>query len=356
MQRSERLTLEDIARICGVSKGTVNRAIHNKPGINAATRERILQVIADRGFQPNYHARSLATGRTETIGVLLPNVENEFFAMLCSEIEEICWQRNYVMNLSFSNDRADREAAVIRSYLDRNVDGMIIFPVSKDHTAIDAMQRAGKAVVCVLNDVAVSNASLVVANERTSMAAITRHLVDLGHRRIAYINGYLHYSPTYNDYVNLERLAGYSATLRRNGIEPDPELIVEFDPALYHTDDYSVLERLLQVDPAPTAIQCFHDQMAIWILKGLKELGVRVPQDLSVTGFDDIRELKYIEPRLTTCALPSAELASEAVRSLFRLISEPADARERTVVSTQLVIGDSTGPCLDRRLRSSARV
>lgn len=342
MQPNERLTLEGVARICGVSKGTVNRAIHNKPGINPATRERILEVIKERGFQPNYHARSLATGRTETIGVLLPNVENEYFAMLCSEIEEMCWQRDYVMNLSFSNDRPDREAAVIRSYQDRNVDGMIIFPVSKDHTAVDTMQQAGKAVVCVLNDLAISNASVVVANERGGMAALTRHLIDLGHRRIAYINGYVHYSRTYNDYINVERLAGYSETLRRYGIEPDPEIIVEFDPALYRTGDYSLLERLFQTDPPPTAMQCFHDRIAIWALQGLKELGVQVPRDISVTGFDDVRELKYIEPRLTTCAVQSSEVASEAVRSLFRLIDKPANARERTVISAQLVVGEST--------------
>lgn len=342
MRSTERLTLNDIARLCGVSKGTVNRAIHDKPGINPGTRERILKVIAERGFQPNYHARSLATGRTETIGVLLPNVENEFFAMLCSEIEEICWQRGYVMNLSFSNDRPDREAAVIKSYLDRNVDGMIVFPVSKDHSAIDAMQRAGKAVVCVLNDVAISNASVVVANERGGMAALTRHVIDLGHRRIAYINGYLHYSETYNDYVNVERLAGYTETLRRNGIEPDPRMMVEFNPAWYRTGDYSLLEELLRADPAPTAIQCFHDQIAIWVLQGLKELGVRVPEAISVTGFDDIRELKYIEPKLTTCAVQSTEVASEAVRSLFRLMDQPTRVRERTVVSTRLAIGTST--------------
>lgn len=345
MEGNEPLRLESIARICGVSKGTVNRAIHDKPGIKAATRERILKVIKERGFQPNYHARALATGRTQTIGVLLPNVENEFFAMLCSEIEEMCWTHDYVMNLSFSNDRPDREALVIRSYLDRNVDGMIVFPVSKDHTAIDTMQRAGKAVVCVLNDVSISKVSVVVANERTSMASITRHLVDLGHRRIAYINGYLQYSPTYNDYVNVERLSGYVETLRRNNIDPDPRIIVEFNPSLYRNGDYSLLERLLEVESPPTAIQCFHDQIAIWVLQGLKQLGLSVPQDISVTGFDNIRELKYIEPRLTTCALQSEEVAAEAVRCLFRLIDRPSDSRERTIVNTKLVIGDSTAPC-----------
>jgi LacI family transcriptional regulator len=342
MRRSGRPTIQDIADRCGVSKGTVNRAIHNKAGINEETKRRILAVIKDLGFQPNYHARSLATGKTETIGVLLPNVENEFFAMVCSEIEEMCWQRGYVMNLSFSNDRPDREEAVVRSLLDRSVDGMIVFPVSRDDRALRSAVDAGVPVVVLLNDLNLAEASSVVVNEYAAMGAMVQHLIEYGHRRFAYIDGYVHYSETYNDYVNRERRRAFVDTVTRNGLQLGPAAVVEFDPRLYGSSDFDLLKTVVDASEPPTALVCFHDQIAIWAVQGLQEMGLRVPGDVSVTGFDDIRELAYIQPRLTTSAIPTKVVAAEALQALFHRLDNSDEPPHRVEIPARLVIGEST--------------
>ena len=335
-------TIDDIARLAGVSKGTVNRAIHDKPGINSATKERILAIIEEQGFSPNYHARSLATGRTETIGVLLPDVENEFFAMICSEIEKMCWEKRYVMNLAFSNDVPDRERAVLQSFVDRDVDGLIVFPVSKNSDAIERAIAADKPVVLLLNDLPLQEASAVLVNERGGIETVVQHLVDAGHRRIAYINGFVHYSGSYNDFINQERLRSFRETLQRNRVPFDADTILEFKPELYAQNDPSFLTSLFASREAPTAIVCFHDRIAIWLVQALKDMGLRVPEDVSVTGFDDIRELRYITPRLTTYRVPIRDVASEALRILFQQLEHPSAVRQRVVLHGMLVPGAST--------------
>lgn len=339
----KRPTLKDIAERCGVSKGTVNRAIHDKPGINAQTKARILEVIADLGFQPNYHARSLATGKTETIGVLLPDVSNEFFAMVCTEIEKLCWTRNYVMNLAFSNDRPEREDAIIASFLDRNVDGMIVFPVSRG-SAVLRNAAVRRPLVLLLNDLSLPNTSIVLVNDYNAMRDTVQHLVDLGHRRIAYIDGYLHYSASYNDSINRARSRAYRDALGDYGLAVDPQLTAEFQPSFYDTADYSLLRSFLAAEDPPTAIACFHDRIAIWVTRGLIEMGYSVPHDISVTGFDNIRELQYIRPKLTTSAVPTRRLAEEALSVLFSRFEAPESEARRVLIDAQLIPGDSCAP------------
>ncbi len=342
MNDSGKPTIDDIARLAGVSKGTVNRAIHNKPGINSGTKERILAIIEEEGFSPNYHARSLATGRTETIGVLLPDVENEFFAMICSEIEKMCWEKRYVMNLAFSNDVPDRERAVVQSFIDRDVDGLIVFPVSQNYDAIERAIAAEKPVVLLLNDLPLQEASAVLVNERGGMETVVQHLIDAGHQQIAYIDGYVHYSGSYNDFINRERLRAFYETLERNHVPVDHGSILEFRPELYTKTEPAFLSRLFESPDPPSAIVCFHDRIAIWLVQALRDIGLRVPQDVSVTGFDDIRELQYITPRLTTYRVPIRDVASEALRILFQQLEQPSSIRQRVVLHGTLVEGAST--------------
>ena len=342
--RNARPTIQDIARACGVSKGTVNRAIHDKPGINAETKRRVLETIEEMRFAPSFMARSLATGRTHSIGVLLPNVDNEFFAMVCSEIEKANWERGYVTNLSFSDDRPDRETAVLRSFNSRSVDGLVIFPVSKDDASTLSALAVDTPVVILLNDLALPHVSAVTINEYEAMTRTIRYLVELGHRRIAYIDGYRRYSSAYNDFINEERYRAYVDTLAKCAIPRDPALTIEFDPRYYDSSDPAPLERLVSLDSPPTAIACFHDRIAIWVLRRLEDLGFRVPDDISLTGFDDIREVRYIRPRITTTGGRSRDVAVEAIDLLFRRILNPDEPARRTMFDVDLIRGDSCGP------------
>lgn len=342
--RTPRPTIQDIARACGVSKGTVNRAIHNKPGIKLETKLRILTAIEDMRYAPSFMARSLATGKTNSIGVLLPNVDNEFFAMVCSEIEKVCWDRGYVTTISFSEDQPDREAAVIRSFFSRSVDGLVIFPVSQDDASALAELAKEMPVVILLNDLSVQGISAVTINEYDGMARTVQYLIDLGHRRIAYVDGYRRYSIAYNDFINRERHRAYIDVLARNGIQFNPDWYIEFNPQLYDTTDATPMKRLMATPAPPTAIACFHDQIAIWVLQRLCDLGIQVPRDVSVTGFDDIRELRYIRPLLTTTAGRTKDVARAAVDCLFSRIANPAEVARRTTFDVSLIERDSCCP------------
>lgn len=336
------MTIKDVAKICNVSTGTVNRALNNKPGIKPATKNRILHVVRELNYRPNYHARTLATGRTNTIGLVLPNVDNEFFAMLCSGVEKIGWETGFVMNLVLSNDNPEKETKALTSFLERGVEGIIVFPVSREVETIQRCVDADSKVVLLLNELPISSVSVVKVDDFQIMATTVEHLVRSGHRDIAYIDGYMHYSPVYNDSINRERYRGYRETLVKNHIMYDRENYLEFNPAWYDDNDFSQLERLLSgTVRRPTAIICFHDQIAVWVVRGLERLGLRVPEDISVAGVDNIRELRYLHPRLTTSELPVRDLAEKAVSLLIQQVRNPESNPERIILRTTFISGES---------------
>jgi DNA-binding LacI/PurR family transcriptional regulator len=335
------MTINDIARICGVSKGTVNRALHGKPGINAATKERILAAVKEAGFEPDYRAKSLATGKTHTIGLLLPNIENRAFASISTLIERELWERGYFLNLALSNDDAAKEERYLDLFTNRKVDGLVVFPVNRESGPLRRVMDSGIPVILMMNDLPEVETRAILVEEREAVAAVTRYVASLGHRRIVYIDGYRRYSDRYNDYINRERYAGFRAAIEESGIDPAPIRRVEFDPAYYGAEDLGPFRDFFVGPGAATAAVCFHDRIAVWLLSRLEKAGIRVPSDVSVTGFDDIDELQSIKPRLTTVGNPQSLVAEEVIRSLMEIIDQGDVHRSRIQLPAELVIGES---------------
>ena len=332
------MTINDIARICGVSKGTVNRALNNKPEINPATKANILSVVAEYGFSPDYRAKSLATGKTHTIGLVLPNIENQAFAAISTMIEREFWQQGYLLNLALSNDDASKEEKYLQLFINRKIDGLIIFPVNRELQGLKRIIKAGIPMVIILNDLPVKTNSVLVA-EQSSFADITRYVLSLNHRNILYLDGYRKYTKHYNDYINRERYAGINLALSEYGVDPSSIPVVEFDPGYYELDNLGPLESYF-TKKKTSAVICFHDRIAVWLMMRLQKAGFRIPKDISITGFDDIMELQNIRPGLTTIRNPFSRVAHEAIQLLLSQI-EGKELISKKVLNTELIIRES---------------
>lgn len=320
--KESRLTISDIARLCSVSTGTVNRAIHNKPGINAETKERILKAIRDYGYEPNYFATSLATGRSNSVGLIVPNISNVYFSDLYTRIEDLCYRKKLIAELSLSNDDSEREKNYIQSYIKRNVSGIILFPVSSDSAELNRAAESGIPVVCVLNVPRNSNVSVVKIDDYKGVYRMVSELIAAGHRRIAYVDGYCHFDENYNRQINLDRIAAYRAALDEAGIAADEKYMFLFDNEAYRTGDTSVVKRILSLEERPTAVVCHHDRMVIWLYRKFSDCGIRIPEEITLAGFDDLAETYLTVPGgIPTCHAPIAEIAEKTVELLINAMN-----------------------------------
>ncbi|HHV59515.1 MAG TPA: LacI family transcriptional regulator [Clostridiaceae bacterium] len=336
-----KLTINDIAKLCNVSTGTVNRALHNKPGISEKTKAKILDIVKELDYRPDYYARTLASGKTDTIGIILPNVENEFFAMLFSEVEKICWEYGYLMNLALSNDDADKEEKYILSFIDRKVDGLILFPVNNDATYVKKAIQNDISTVIVLNDLEDVDTNVVKVDEYNAVSKTVQYLIDIGHKRIAYINGYFHYSPRYNSYINDQRYQAFKDTMVLNHIMYEKENYMEATPHLNDEINRIMLKNIVCRENKPTAMVCLQDRIALWVMMELEKMGLKVPDDISIAGFDNINELNYVKPLLTTTQMPTKEIAHTAVSILVDDISNNRCGNKKVVLETRFIERDS---------------
>jgi LacI family transcriptional regulator len=344
------MTINDIARICGVSKGTVNRALHGKPGINPGTKEKILAAVRENGFRPDYRAKSLATGKSFTIGLLIPNIENQSFAMIGTIIEAEFWKRGYFLNLALSNDDAEKEESYLELFVDRKVDGVIVFPVNRDPTAVERILEKRIPLVLMMNDLPSVETNVVTIDEYGAFLAMTEYLIGLGHRDIAYIDGYKRYTAKYNDHINRERFRGFTDALAKHGLGFDGNHYAEFLPAYYEQKDSSSISGLFSGPNPATAAMCFHDRIAVWLQVRLIRDGFGVPDDVSVTGFDDMAELSDIVPGITTIRNPFAEIAAKTVEMLVGDIENGTMSANKVRLGTELIIRQSAGvPRSNRR-------
>jgi LacI family transcriptional regulator len=336
------MTINDIARICGVTKGTVNRALHDKPGISPRTKAEILRVVEEQGFFPDHRAKSLATGKTQTIGLLLPNIVNQAFATIATLIEDEFWEKGYLLHLALSDDDASREERYLSFFLNRKIDGLIIFPVNREIRGLKRIIDAGIPTVILLNNLAVPGADSVLLDEKSAFASLTRYVLSLGHRRILYLDGYRRYTKQYNDHINRERYAGVLEAFREAGLDPAVSLsTLEFDPLFYGSGNLKPLEDYFSDSRQPSAVICFHDRIAVWLMVRLERAGFRVPEDISLTGFDDIEELQDLKPGLTTLRNPLSAVAHGALQLLLEQIGAGKKPGTRIILETELIIRDS---------------
>ncbi|MHC6220813.1 LacI family DNA-binding transcriptional regulator [Arthrobacter sp. MMS24-S77] len=322
--------LEDVAERAGVSHQTVSRVINNHPNVSKGTRERVETAIAELGYRRNTAARSLVTRRSQTIGVLASELSQYGPANTLLGVEQAAKDAGYFVSIAALRT-VSREAILdaVRHFLDQSVDGIVVIVPHSETLLALAEVKAGVPVVAVgsLGNAGVGGA---MVDQRRGAELAVRHLVEQGHRRIGHVAG-----P--QDWIDgVARAEGWSEALRAAGLEDD--LLVEGDWSAGSGYD---IGRKLAGEKTATALFVGNDQMALGLLRAFNEAGVRVPEDVSVVGFDDQPESGYFTPPLTTVRQDFEELGRRCMDLMLAAI-EDGESAGATVVEPELVIRRST--------------
>jgi LacI family transcriptional regulator len=328
-------TIRDVARTAGVSVATVSRALNGIEKVSAATSARVRAAAGILGYVPHSGARSLSTRRTDTIGVILPDLHGEFFSELIRGIDAATRARGMHLLLSHSHGDPDEAAAVLRAMRGR-VDAMVVMSPYADDELMAAVP-GGVPTVLLGGEGPDGHARFAIDN-RAGAFAMTAHLIAAGHRRIAFIAG-----PPHN--VDAEqRLAGYRNALAQHGGLAAQVLAGDFGEASGHEAALRLIGEGL-----PDAIFAGNDMMAIGCLQALREAGLAVPADVAVVGFDDIPVARFLDPPLTSVGVPIAEIGRHAVETCIHILAT-GEAGESRTFAPRLVIRASSGGDHHRRL------
>ena len=328
-------SIKDIARLAQVSHPTVSRALQNSPLVNEKTAARIRKIAEESGYRASAVARGLVTRRTQTIGLVVTSVADPFTSEVVSGIEQTASDHGYSVFLADSNADPEREQRVVRQFAERRVDGIIVTSSRVGALYLPLLSEMMVPIV-LLNDQypGAFVHSVMIANVEGSRA-VTEHLIGLGHRRIGYVGDQLGYAS------DAERLAGYRQALEAAGIGFSAELVSNGDSKPEAA--IKAADRLLGLAEPPTAVCCYNDMTALGVLRAIHMRGLRVPDDISVTGFDDLFVAAYTEPPLTTVRQPMRRMGQLAMENLFKLMSGETSA-VKIKVDAELIVRGSTGP------------
>jgi DNA-binding LacI/PurR family transcriptional regulator len=311
-------TIKDIAKRVGVSHSTVSRALSGSALIAPETTERIRLAAAEMGYQPSAAARSLKTKRSRVLGVIVSSMDDPFFAEILQGIEDTAQASGYSLFIASSQRDPERGQKVARSMMEHRADGVIICSTSFSAEQSQQLQDGGFQIVVINNQAAENFRYSIFHDDVDGARQITRHLIDLGHRRIAYLGDSL------SGRTSLDRLTGFHSEMDSAGLVVPPEYIYEVPGGTPELGATSV-NHFLDLPERPTAIICFNDMLAIGLLKALQQAGLEIPADISITGFDNIRFSTYTNPPLTTFDQPKRYIGMEATRLLLGLLHPEAE-------------------------------
>jgi LacI family repressor for deo operon, udp, cdd, tsx, nupC, and nupG len=339
VRKSARPTIYDVARLAGVSTATVSRALNDTGQIAPGTRAAIDAAVEQLGYRPNTIARSLVTKSTQTIALLLPDITNPFYAALVAGIQKQALEAGHTMLLCTTEGDPEREEQYLNLLRAKQVDGALVDGLRLPPDRIARFVRDGFPIVCLDRDVDSTSVPLVQVDNRLGARLATEHLLSLGHLRIAHVSG----APELR--ISEERVEGYRDALRAAGLTPDPGLV---RPGYFSEEGgYEATRNLM--NRGYSALFAANDLSAVGAIAALAEQGYRVPDDISVVGFDDLRLAAFTTPPLTTVHQPAAEIAERATKLLIDLTRGKRIAKQLHVLAPELVVRASTAPALDRR-------
>jgi LacI family transcriptional regulator len=329
---SARPTIYDVARLAGVSTASVSRALNGTGQMAPATRAAIEAAVEELGYRPNTIARSLVTKSTQTIAFLLPDITNPFYAALVSGIQQYALSHGHTMLLCTTEGDAEREEQYLELLRSKQVDGALVDGLVLPPDRIARFVKDGFPIVCLDRDIAAKSIPLVQVDNRLGGRLATEHLLARGHRQIAHVTG------AKGQRISEDRLGGFldvqTAVDRR--LIADGGFTVE--------GGYEATRTLVESGVEFTAIFAANDLSAIGVLNALSEEGLRVPEDVSVVGFDDIRLAAYTSPPLTTVHQPAFEIAQRATQILIDLTRGKRIRKLRHLLAPELVARRSTAP------------
>jgi LacI family transcriptional regulator len=334
MRKTQRPTMKDVARLAGVSIQTVSVVVNDTATISPETRERIQAAIDELGYRPLAVARSLRTGSTRTIALVVSDITNPFFSRMASLVEDYAHQAGYTLILYNTHSDLEREASYLQMAAQRWVDGVLFVATRNTFGGLEPLRAAGIPVVAVDRIPDGYDGPWVILDNRRTGELVAEHLLDLGHRHVAHISGPLDLR------LSDERLEGFSAAVEDGGAA----LVARAagDDSWSCASGHDAMWSILEARPRPTAVFASNDRLAIGAMRAAAEAGLRIPDDISIVGVDDIEFAAYQSPPLTTVRQSLADVATLGTKILIDLLrGEPAD-RPQVVFKPELVVRQST--------------
>ena len=332
---SQDITIFDVAREADVSYSTVSRVINNK-GVSADKRERVLRAMAELGYVANLQARSLAGGKSNIIGLLVHSLTVEYFGEIARGVDEALSEVQYDLMLYTTHRRKGRESAYVTRLTRNLVDGLLLVLPRNAEAYLETLRLRRFPYVLVDHQGIGSDVPSVGATNWQGGYDGTRYLINLGHRRIGFVTGDMTLG------CARDRLAGYQQALRDAGLPLDPALVREGD--FLQPQGFTCGNELFDLALPPTAIFASNDVSAFGVMEAVRNRGLRIPDDVSIVGFDDIPQAAQVHPSLTTVRQPLAEMGRAAVELLFTYIHEADAAVKRIELPTALIVRQSCQP------------
>uniref|UniRef100_A0A7V3ZHW1 LacI family transcriptional regulator n=1 Tax=Dictyoglomus thermophilum TaxID=14 RepID=A0A7V3ZHW1_DICTH len=335
----KRITIDDIAKLSGVSKSTVSRVLNNSPGVKEETRKKVLEIVKKYDYIPNIIASGLVKKRINTLGVIVSDITNPYYSVLVKGIEDICRAYGYGLLLCNTDGRVIEEVKHVKLLIQKNVDGIIFASSKLESPALNIMKNNVEYFIFVgrLPSVYEDYDYVVVDNFLGAYMAVN-YLISLGHRKIAYLSG------TWNTWPNVKRFEGYKKALEDNGLEIDNKYIFNGDFSL--EAGYNIGLKVLNMQDRPTAIFCANDMSAIGFLEACWELGFRIPEDISIMGFDDIPLSSFRSIQLTTVSQSIYDQGAFAGKILIEKIQKKHKDKTQIILPPKLVIRKTCAPLL----------
>ncbi len=334
MARNDRqpgeVTIFDVAREAGVSYATVSRVINNKDHVKPDKRERVLRAMTRLGYVVNQQARSLAGGKSQVVGLVVPGLDTSYIGEIIRGIDEELSNASYDLMLYTTHRRKARESTFVATLTQGLADGLLLVLPRDPGAYIETLRRRRFPFMMIDHQGVDEHGPSVGATNRRGGYTATRHLLELGHRRIGFITGTLDLG------CSIDRLAGYQDALAEFGVVFDPALVREGDFA--QPDGFQGARELLELPEPPTAIFASNDLMAFGVMDAVRDCGLRIPGDISVIGFDDIPQTTHVHPTLTTVRQPLEQMGRIATRMLLEQIGNTAAEPARIELPTELIV------------------
>lgn len=336
------VTIKDIARAAGVSHTTVSRALHDYPALAQSTVKKIKSLAESMGYIPSAAARGLKTHRTNTLGVILSNIDDPYFSEILQGIEDELRETGYSLLLAATHRNPKIEEGIVRVMGEQRVDGVIVGSTQFNTQHSRILQQIGVPVAVINNQAAEVYRYSIYHDDEFGSKSVTEHLIRLGHTRIGFLGNSL------SGKTNEDRVLGFRNALYESNIPLRKEWI-HCEPSEIPEAGVEGGKYFLSLPEKPTAIVCFNDMMAIGLMHFLQESGHRVPDDFSITGFDDISLSNFTRPPLTTFHQPKKEIGAAAARMLMEMVHQSGEGTEvkpRIVVlrGSLLVRGSTSAP------------
>lgn len=346
------VTISKIAKMLGVARSTVDRALNNRGEINEETKKKILELARKLDYHPSYLGQALRTRKTKTIGVVLPSIYETFTREILRGVEEELFKEGYYLILCLSNHSQEKEKKQVEMLKSREVDGFIFFFASPGKVPISSynyliqIKKDGIPIVFVDRYLEGMGIDYVVVDDFGGMYKVIKYLIGLGHRKIGYVDDGSYCTAAIN------RLKGYKKALLDSGLKVNPETIkflrMKSKASTFESAQQAIRE-FIEMQNRPTAIAALHDGVAVVCYKVIREIGLRVPEDISLVGFGNSPESYLLETPLTTVTQPAYEMGKRAAQVLLRQTKEGKGLKTQGIIlGTEIIVRESTAPPLEK--------